>query len=147
MFDLTPFDRMTRSFAAYDPFREMEREMAEMEKRFFGTPSPTFRTDIRESDGAYILEADLPGFAKEEIHAEIKENVLTVSAEHKTESEKKDGDRYIRRERSFGSYRRSFDLRGIEVDAITAAYRDGVLTLTLPKKEQKPPEARALNIE
>ncbi len=143
MFDLTPFDRMTRSFAAYDPFREME----EMEKRFFGTPTPSFRTDIRESDGAYILEADLPGFAKEEIRAEIKENILTIFAEHKTESEEKDSDRYIRRERSFGTYRRSFDIRGIEADAITAAYRDGVLTLTLPKKEKKLPEARALNIE
>jgi len=143
MFDLTPYARMTRSFAAYDPFREME----EMEKRFFGTMTPSFRTDIRESDEAYILEADLPGFAKEEIRAEIKENVLTIFAEHKTESEEKDGDRYIRRERSFGTYRRSFDIRGIEADAITAAYRDGVLTLTLPKKEKKLPEARTLNIE
>ena len=143
MFDLTPFDRMTRSFAAYDPFREME----EMEKRFFGATPPAFRTDIRETDAAFILEADLPGFAKENIRAEIKENILTVYAEHKTENEEKDGDRYIRRERSFGSYRRSFDIRGIEGDAITAAYRDGVLTLTLPKKEKKLPEARTLSID
>ena len=143
MFDLLPFDRMTRSFANYDPFREME----EMEKRFFGHTTPTFRTDIRETEKAYILEADLPGFAKEDIRAEIKENILTVYAEHKTENEEKDGDRYLRRERSFGSYRRSFDIRGVESDAITAAYRDGVLTLTLPKKEIKQPEARAVNID
>ena len=143
MFDLLTFDRMTRSFANYDPFREME----EMEKRFFGNMTPTFRTDIRETEKAYILEADLPGFAKEDIRAEIKENILTVYAEHKTENEEKDGDRYLRRERSFGSYQRSFDIRGVESDAITAAYRDGVLTLTLPKKEIKQPEARAVNID
>ncbi len=143
MFDLTPFDRMTRSLWSYDPFREME----EMEKRFFGTATPAFRTDIRETEKAYILEADLPGFTKEDIHAEIKENILTVYAEHKTENEEKDGDRYIRRERTYGTYRRSFDIRGIESDAISAAYRDGVLTLTLPKKEVKQPETRAVNID
>ncbi len=143
MFDLLPFDRITRSFTAYDPFRELE----EMEKRFFGNITPSFRTDIRETEKAYILEADLPGFAKEDIRAEIKENVLTVFAEHKSETEEKNGDRYIRRERSFGSYKRSFGIEGIEADAITATYRDGVLTLTLPKKEVKEPEARALNID
>ena len=118
-----------------------------MEKRFFGNITPSFRTDIRETEKAYILEADLPGFAKEDIRAEIKENVLTVFAEHKSETEEKNGDRYIRRERSFGSYKRSFGIEGIEADAITATYRDGVLTLTLPKKEVKEPEARALNID
>ena len=143
MFDLMPFDRMTRSMFSYDPFREME----EMEKRFFSAAVPAFRTDIRETDAAYLLDAELPGFAKEDIRVEIKENILTLSAEHKAENEEKDGDRYIRRERSFGSYKRSFDIRGIESDAITAAYRDGILTLTLPKKEIKAPEARAVNIE
>lgn len=143
MFDLMPFDRMTRSMFSYDPFREME----EMEKRFFGAAVPAFRTDIRETDAAYLLDAELPGFAKEDIRVEIKENILTLSAEHKAENEEKDGDRYIRRERSFGSYKRSFDIRGIESDAITAAYRDGILTLTLPKKEIKAPETRAVNIE
>ena len=143
MFDLLPFDRMTRAFAAYNPFRDFE----EMEKRLFGNVTPAIKTDIRETEKAYILEADLPGFAKEDIRAEIKENVLTVYAEHKSETEEKDGDRYIHRERSFGSYQRSFGIEGIDADAITAAYRDGVLTLTLPKKEVKSSEARALNIE
>ena len=144
MFDLMPFDRMSRNLFAYDPFREME----EMEKRFFGATMPTaFKTDIRETDAAYILDAELPGFSKEDIRVEIKENILTLSAERKAEKEEKDGDRYLRRERSFGSYQRSFDIRGIESDAITAAYRDGLLTLTLPKKEIKKPETRAVNID
>ena len=145
MFDLMPFDRMSHNLFAYDPFREME----EMEKRFFGATMPTaaFKTDIRETDAAYILDAELPGFSKEDIRVEIKENILTLSAERKAEKEEKDGDRYLRRERSFGSYQRSFDIRGIESDAITAAYRDGLLTLTLPKKEIKKPETRAVNID
>lgn len=143
MFDLTPFDRMSRNFVSYDPFREME----ELEKRFFGRTTPMFQTDIRETESAYILESNLPGFSKEDIHAEIKANVLTVYAEHKTENDAKDEkNNYIRRERSYGSFRRSFDIRGIDADAISASYRDGVLTLTLPKKEEKQPEIRTLDI-
>lgn len=143
MLYLTPFERMTRSLFDYDPFREMD----EMEKRFFGPSTSAFRTDIRETDKAYVLEADLPGFAKEDIHIEIKDNVLSVSAEHKSESEEKDGERYLRRERTFGSYQRRFRLDAIEAEAITATYRDGVLTLTLPKQEIKEPEARAISID
>ena len=143
MFDLTPFERNNRNFAAYDPFKEME----DFEKRFFGKALPAFKTDIKETDNAYILEADLPGFAKEEIRAEIKDGILTVYAEHKESKEEKgEKDRYIKRERSYGSYARSFDISGIKVDQITAAYKDGVLTLNLPKEEEKAESVRQLEI-
>lgn len=144
MFELTPFIRGNRYFTAYNPFKEME----ELEKRFFGRQLPAFKTDIRETDKAYILEADLPGFAKEDIKAEIKNGLLTISATHSSESENKDEESsYIRRERSYGSYTRSFDLEGIRTDEITAAYKDGVLSLTLPKEEIKVDTARTLEIK
>ena len=144
MFELTPFVRGNRFFTAYDPFKEME----EIEKRFFGRQLPTFRTDIREREDSYILEAELPGFSKEDIHAEIKDGYLTIRAERKSESEEKDDkDNYLRRERSYGSFVRSFELEGIKSEEITASYKDGVLSVNLPKERPEAKEARRLEIE
>ena len=144
MFELTPYARGNHSFAAYDPFKEME----DFEKHFFGRQLPAFKTDIRETENAYILDAELPGFSKEDIHAEVRNGYLTIHAEHKSENEEKDEkNNYIRRERSYGSFSRSFDLEGIKSDEITASYKDGVLSLTLPKEETKQTEGRRLEIQ
>ena len=144
MFELTPYARGKHSFAAYDPFKEME----DFEKHFFGRQLPAFKTDIRETENAYILDAELPGFSKEDIHAEVRNGYLTIHAEHKSENEEKDEkNNYIRRERSYGSFSRSFDLEGIKSDEITASYKDGVLSLTLPKEEKRPEEGRRLEIQ
>lgn len=143
MFEITPYahDHFMRS---YDPFKAME----ELEKNIFGHQAPAFKTDIRETDDSYILDAELPGFAKEDIHAEVKNGYLTIRAEHSSDSESKDEKtNYIRRERSYGSYARSFDLDGINADDITAAYKDGILTLTLPKAQTSPEEGRSLEIQ
>ena len=144
MFELTPFVRGNRFFTAYDPFKEME----EIEKRFFGRQLPTFRTDIRENEDSYILEAELPGFSREDIHAEIKDGYLTIRAERKSESEEKnEKDNYLRRERSYGSFVRSFELEGIKSEEITASYKDGILSVNLPKERPEAKEARRLEIE
>ena len=141
MFGLTPF-RSNYYVSAYDPFKEME----EFERRFFGQRTPSMKTDIRETENAYILEADLPGFSREDIHAEIKDGYLTIRAEHKSENED-NSESYLRRERSYGSFSRTFDLDGIDADAITASFKDGVLTLELPKLTPKAEEARRLEIQ
>jgi HSP20 family protein len=140
MFGLTPF-RSNYYVSAYDPWKEME----EFEKRFFGQRTPAMKTDIREADGAYILEAELPGFTREDIHAEIKNGYLTIRAERKSESED-NNENYLRRERSFGSFCRTFDLEGIDADAISASFKNGVLTLELPKLAPKAEEAKKLEI-
>ncbi len=141
MFGLTPF---TRNYyvSAYDPWEEMEA----LERHFFGQRTPSLKTDIREADGAYILEADLPGFAREDIHAEIKNGYLTLRAEHKSENENKN-ETYLRRERTYGSFSRTFDLEGIDAEAITASFKNGVLTLNLPKLQPKKEEARRVEIK
>jgi len=141
MFGLTPF-RSNYYVSAYDPFKEME----EFERHFFGHQTPAMRTDIRETENAYILEADLPGFTREDVHAEVKNGYLTIRAEHKSETEDKK-ENYLRRERSYGSFSRTFDLEGIDADAITASFKDGVLTLELPKLQPKAEEARRLEIQ
>ncbi len=142
MFELMPFGY--RRVSAYNPFRDFE----EMSRSFWDNNNVSaFRTDITEKDGKYILEADLPGFKKEDISVDIDKDCLTITAEHKSEEKEENADSYIRRERYYGSYTRSFNVKGIDTEAITAAYNDGVLTLTMPKKEPEVPAARRLEIK
>ena len=142
MFELMPFGY--RRVSAYNPFRDFE----EMSRSFWDDSNVSaFRTDITEKDGKYILEADLPGFKKEDISVDIDKDCLTISAEHKSEENEEDANSYIRRERYYGSYSRCFKVKGIDTEAITAAYNDGVLTLTMPKKEPEIPAARRLEIQ
>ncbi len=142
MFELMPFGY--RRVSAYNPFRDFE----EMSRSFWdNTNVSAFRIDITEKDGTYVLEADLPGFKKEDISVDIDKDCLTITAEHKSEEKEENADSYIRRERYYGSYTRSFNVKGIDTEAITAAYNDGVLTLTMPKKEPEVPAARRLEIK
>ena len=116
MFELMPFGY--RRVSAYNPFRELE----EMSRSFWNdTDISAFRTDITEKDGNYILDAELPGFKKEDITIDIDKDCLTISAERKSEENEEAGNNFIRRERYYGSYSRSFNVKGIDTDAITAA--------------------------
>ena len=114
MFELIPFDRHMRS-ASFDPFRMLD----EMDRRFFANaPSVTaFRTDVLDTGDAFKLEHVLPGFKKEDIKIDIENDCLTISAERKVDN-KEEKDNYIKRERLYGSFSRSFDVSGINVDGI-----------------------------
>ena len=95
-----------------------------------------------------MLEADLPGFKKEDIDVNLENNYLTIKAERKVENEEKDKKgRYIRCERSYGSFVRSFDVSDVDTDKITASYEDGVLKLNMPKKENALHTAKKLEIK
>ena len=143
MFELTPFGY--RRVASYNPFRELE----EMSHSFWNDADVSgFRTDIKKVDGNYVLEAELPGFKKEDIHVDVKDNTLSITAERHSEFEQKEKkNSFLRCERSFGSYSRSFDISGIDCANIKAGYKDGVLTLTLPKQKKEEPTGRRLEIE
>ncbi len=145
MFELIPFDHHMRRMANYDPFRELE----EMERSFFGGSRSVnaFRTDVIDTGDAYELQAELPGFRKEDITIDVENDVLTISAERTVESDETKRPNYVKRERFYGSFSRSFDVSGINVDAIEAAYTDGVLTLTMPKKVETAPAKRSLEIK
>ncbi len=97
--------------------------------------------DIVETDNEYVVKAELPGVRKDDIDITIQDNVLTINAETRSETEEKEGGRVIRQERQYGKYVRSMRLGG-EVDAgkVKAQYKDGVLTLTLPKAEEVKPK-------
>ena len=144
MFELIPFDRHSRNMSAFDPFRMLD----EMDRRFMNAaPSvSTFRTDVIDTGDTFKLESELPGFKKEDIKIDIENDCLTISAERKADN-KEEKDSYVKRERYYGSFSRSFDVSGINVDGIEAAYKDGVLTMTLPKKAAEIPASRRLEIK
>ena len=106
----------------------------------YGKPAKTLmKTDIREKDDSYELDIDLPGFNKDEIHAQISDGYLTVSASKGLDRDKKDDKgRYIRRERYCGECSRSFYIGdGITEKDVSARSEDGILKLSIPKRETK----------
>lgn len=148
MFEIIP---LTHSRSFWSPFREMDN----LARAFFNEPFFSekaeirpFRTDIRKTDEGFVLDADLPGFEKKDIAIDLKDDVLTIKAQRHSEVEDSDKkENYIRIERSYGSYERSFDVSGIDTDKIKAKYENGVLSLTLPEKEPVIPETKTLEIE
>lgn len=98
------------------------------------------KTDIRETDGSFELDIDMPGFNKEDLKAELKEGYLTISAStNKDDGEKDENGRYIRRERYVGSCSRSFYVgEDIKQDDIKAKFENGILKISVPKKEAQP---------
>ena len=134
MFGMLPFDRSDNNL--FDTFDNFARDFF----RRSNTDLPAFRTDIRDTGDSYVLEAELPGFKKD--------GILTLTAAHSDETEDKAADgSYIRRERRYGSFQRSFDVTGIEEKNITAAYENGVLALTLPKAKPVEPETHRIAIQ
>ena len=144
MFELTPFFRNRHNaLNVYDPFRDLD----DMERAFFGERVHSFNTDIVDNGDSYSVVTDLPGFRKEDINIDIAGDTLTLTAERHSDYENKEKkNSYVRVERSYGSYTRTFDITGINADEISAKYDNGVLTLTLPKKAAKEPESRKLEI-
>ena len=129
----------------YNPFNELEN----WNRAFFGdTTLAEFKTDIRDAGDAFLLEADLPGFRKEDISLSLNGDAMTIKAVRHSDYED-DGKRgsYLRCERSYGTYTRSFDVTGVEVSQISASYNDGVLRVRLPKQGPKQPDNRTIVIE
>ncbi len=96
--------------------------------------------DIAEDNDAFVVIADLPGLTKKDISINIKENMLTINGERKIE-EKDENKNYCRSERRYGSFKRSFQLTDqVIADKITASFKNGVLTVTVPKAEEIKPK-------
>ena len=95
------------------------------------------KTDVRETDGSYELDVDLPGFKKDEITVDLKDGYLTISAAKGLDKDEKDKEgRYIRQERYAGACSRSFYVgEAVQPGEVHARYEDGILRLELPKKD------------
>lgn len=137
MFGITPFERSY----FLDPFRNFERD-------FFKSFEPSrCRTDIKDEGDKYILECEMPGFDKDDISVDVEGTTLTLRAEKSSAKDEENSGSYIRRERSYGSYSRSFDITDIDEKAIDASYSNGVLTLCLPKSSKNKSEPRRIEIK
>ena len=94
------------------------------------------------------MEAELPGFNKEDINIDLNKDILTVSASHSEESEEKKGkNKYIRRERRYQSYQRSFRVPNVSPEDIDASYEKGILELKFPKKDPAEPEVKRIEVK
>ena len=124
----------------------------DFEREFFGGRNPLYgkneknlmKTDIRETDNSYELDIDLPGFKKDEINARLENGYLTISAAKGLDKDEKDKKgNYIRRERYAGSMTRTFYVgEGVSQEDIHAKFEDGILKLSVPKKDAKEVEQK-----
>lgn len=145
-----------------DPFRDMLLLQRQMEQLFGNAINPYSAfpeyeavfdeavqqpMDLRETPEAFIVKMDLPGLEKSDINIEVKDRVLSVSGEQKKSNEKKKGERILLQERSVSSFAREVVLpKGVDADAVSAEYKAGVLTITLPKTE-KDKDVRKIKIK
>jgi HSP20 family protein len=123
----------------YNPFDELFNDFS---KGFWVKPlafpagtEVNIKVDVKEDDKGYTVRADIPGVKKEDIQVDVEGNMISLRAETKQEKEEKKGEKVIYSERSYGMASRSFTLPAeVESKSAKAEYKDGVLTLSLPKK-------------
>ena len=135
----------------WEPFRGLSTLQDQMNRLFEG---PMFRgrsdesalttwapaVDIYETENALVVKADLPDVNEKDLDIQVENNILTIRGERNFERDVKE-DNYLRVERAYGSFSRSFSLGNtVNTEAIKAEYRDGVLTLTIPKREEAKPK-------
>ena len=106
------------------------------------------KTDVKETEKDFILDVDLPGFKKEDVNLNLENGYLTISAkrEHKVDNENRK-ENFVRRERSFGQFSRSFYVGDVEQDEIEAHLENGILTIKLPKEEEKKTKSNRIEIK
>lgn len=137
MFGLIPFGKDRRPASREDFFTHM---MANFFNEDFLAPfsgaGQQLRVDLKETDDAYLVEADLPGIAKEDISLQYADHYLTISAKRQEYEQQEAEGQYLRRERRYGEFRRSFYMSNVQEDNISAEFKNGVLKVSLPKQDK-----------
>jgi HSP20 family protein len=123
----------------YNPFDELFNEFGKgfwvKPLAFPGDGEVKMKIDVKEDEKGYTVKADVPGVKKEDISVDIDDDQVSIRAEAKQEKEEKKGEKVVYSERAYGMASRSFTLPApVDAQAARAEYKDGVLTLTLPKK-------------
>ncbi|MCH4033425.1 MAG: Hsp20/alpha crystallin family protein [Lachnospiraceae bacterium] len=134
-----------------DFFDDFDRAFAPQKNPLYGRHAKNMmKTDIRETDDAYLLDLELPGFRKDEINVRLENGYLTISAEKAVEADAgKTAGKVLRKERYEGSLERSFYVgESVRPEEISASYENGVLQLSVPKRTaRKDPEKKTIEIQ
>lgn len=140
----------------FEPARELEGLQSDMNRLFDGFFGPRANgnhvrrwlpaMDLVEAEGELVLRADLPGVKEDDVTIEIRDGILTISGERKTEHEdQREG--YHRVERAFGSFARSWTLpKGVDADTVSASFDRGVLEVRVPKPEERKPKRVEISV-
>ena len=138
---ITRFNPLGSELTRFDPLWDVDNIFNGFMMRPFSLAregmeiEPQIKMDVKEADGKYLVNAEIPGVNKDDIHVTVEGNRVSISAEVKQEKEVKEGERVIRSERSYGMASRSFTLADeVDQSQVQAKYSNGVLELTLPKK-------------
>ena len=145
MFGLVPF-AMRNDVDTMD--NVFDRMMNVFDEPFMsGFHTPEFKVDVKDNGDSYDLTAELPGYQKGNITLTYKDNYLTIAAKNETSSDEKDEQgNYVRRERSQSSMSRSFYINDIDESKCTAEYKDGILSVHMPKSAEKAATGHTINI-
>lgn len=138
----TPFDRLASLRDEVN--RLFDFSWPSRDSGLFSGWSPAL--DVFDDKDNFVVKAELPGLKKEEINLSLHDGVLTISGERKRETEKKEGESF-RSERYFGKFQRSVTLpAAVDAGKVSASYKDGVLTVELPKAEEAKPKQIAVTV-
>lgn len=148
MSGMVPYSR-NRNRGALTPFQMMRSFFEEPFFSDFGIApfswSGGVRADVKDMGGEYLVEAEIPGISKDKINLDVHDGILTISADEDVEQKEEKND-YIYRERRWGHVSRSFALDSVDENGIKAEYKDGVLSVHLPKAEQEKKSVRKIEI-
>ncbi len=149
MYGLIPFSRRHNEIAGKEPFtfgnlfEELFNDSFFLPAIFQGGGS--MKADIRETEKDYIIEAELPGIRKEEIKLDFTDDTLTIKVE-RNDQQNEEKESYIRKERRYGSFSRSFYVENVKHEDVSAKYEDGILKVTLPKAAENKSKKRSIDI-
>lgn len=141
----------------WDPYKELEEVSNRLNRLFSRTPARTGTNqemmvladwmpsvDISETDTAYLIKGEIPGVNKDDVKVDIEDGMITLRGERKQEKEEK-GRKFHRVERSYGCFARSFRMPDdVDESAVKAEFKDGMISITLPKSAQ--PRAKAIEV-
>lgn len=149
MFGLIPFEKRNGELRSFNNLLAIDRVFEDFfnDHTFpvvFGD-NDRIRVDVKENDQEYIVEAELPGVKKEEINVELIDGRLRIAVQKNEETEEKQ-ENYLRKERRSASMVRSFMVKDVVDDNITAKFENGLLTLVLPKKEEDAPKGKRIDV-
>lgn len=148
-FDMVPQGREHyRPLGIFDPFFDDFFDMPMFDRHEMHKMNNIMKTDVKESEKDYTLEIELPGIDKRDVNIDLRDGYLTISAkrEHKQDDQDKKGN-YIRRERSFGNFSRSFYIGDVDKKDIEASLDGGILKIVLPKQEKKDEGSNRIEIK